>query len=67
MTTTTHSPSHRRLDVAGAGLLLVGVLSGLLAYLFITEHGTNPLLLVPSVVAATTGALHLTKRVAARD
>ena len=66
MTTTTHSQSQRRLDVAGLALLLVGLLTGLLAYVYVTERDINPLLLVPSVVAATTGATHLTKRVAPR-
>lgn len=65
--TTTHSHSQRRLDLAGVALLLIGLASGLLAYVFITENGTNPLLLVPSVIATMTGGQHLTKRVAPRS
>ncbi len=61
---TTHS--QRPLDVAGLALLLLGLICGVLAYWLITEHGLNPLILVPSVVAATTGASHITKREAAR-
>lgn len=63
--TTTHS-SHRRLDVAGLALLLLGLICGVLAYWLITVHNVNPLILVPSVAAATTGASHITKREAAR-
>ncbi len=62
--TMTHS--HRRLDVAGLALLLLGLVCGVLAYWLITEHGLNPLILVPSVAAATTGASHITKREASR-
>lgn len=63
--TTMHS--HRRLDVAGFLLLLLGVVCGVLAYWLITVHDMNPLILVPSVVAATTGASHVTKREASRS
>lgn len=62
--TMTHS--HRRLDVAGLVLLLLGLVCGVFAYWLITAHGLNPLILVPSVAAATTGAIHITKREAAR-
>jgi len=59
---TTMPHSHRRIDVAGLLLLLVGLISGCVAYWVITAYSLNPLILVPSVVAATTGASHLTKR-----
>lgn len=62
--TTIHS--HRRLDVAGLALLLLGLICGVFAYWLIAEHNLNPLILVPSVAAATTGASHITKREAAR-
>lgn len=65
--TTTHSQAQRRVDLGSLALLLVGLVSGILAYLFVTQHGTDPLLLVPSVVAVTTGATHLTRRVAPRS
>lgn len=58
--TMTHS--RRRLDVAGLALLLIGLIIGCLSYWLITEYGLNPLILVPSVAAATTGASHITKR-----
>lgn len=58
--------SHRRLDVAGIALLLLGLICGVIAYWLIIEHNLNPLILVPSVAAATTGASHITKREAAR-
>lgn len=70
--TMTHSPrshrpgseqrSYRRLDVAGLALLLIGLTFGVLSYLAISDRGLSVLLIVPSAVAATTGALHLTKR-----
>lgn len=52
----------RRLDVASLALLLVGLICALFSYWLITAHGLNPLILVPSVAAATTGAGHITKR-----
>ena len=70
--TMTHSPrSHRhatehrprrRLDVAGLALLLIGLTFGALSYWLISDRGLSVLLIVPSVVAATTGALNITKR-----
>jgi len=63
VTTTT---SHRRLDVAGLLLLLVGLAFGGLGYWLTVAHDVNALVLVPSVVAITTGATHLTKREAPR-
>lgn len=63
--TTMHS--HRRLDVVGLSLMLLGLVCAVLAYWLITEHGLNPLILVPSVVAATNGASHITKHEAPRE
>lgn len=63
MTTTT---SHRRLDVASLALLLVGLVFGVLAYWLITVRDVNALVLVPSIVAITTGASHIAKREAPR-
>jgi hypothetical protein len=59
--------TRRRLDVASLALLLLGLACGCLAYWLITAHGLNPLILVPPVAAATTGASHITKREAARE
>lgn len=70
MSTTATSPrarQQRRPDLAGVALLTVGIVCGLVSYFLITEEGFNPLLLVPSIVAATTGASHLTKLEAVRD
>lgn len=58
--------SRRRLDVASLALLVVGIVCGGISHLLITEHGLNPLILVPPVIAATTGVLHITKREAPR-
>jgi Na+/H+-translocating membrane pyrophosphatase len=63
VTTTT---SHRRLDVASLALLLVGLVFGVLAYWLITVRDVNALVLVPSIVAITTGASHIAKREAPR-
>lgn len=74
--TTTHSrhrplpPRHRgrrTVDLASLALLIVGLSFGVLAYVLITRNGASPLLLVPSVIAATLGGTHLTKRQAPRD
>lgn len=60
--TTLHShQGHRRIDVAGLILLLIGLTFAVFSYWLITNHGLNALILVPSIVAATTGATHLTK------
>ncbi len=65
--TTTHSHRPRRiLDVASAGLLLIGLIFGGLGYWLVADHGLNALIIVPSIVAATTGAAHITKRRAPR-
>jgi NhaP-type Na+/H+ and K+/H+ antiporter len=66
--TMTHSHrSHRRLDLAGLALLLTGLVFGVISYWLVTERGLNPLIIVPSIVAATTGASHITKREASRQ
>ena len=65
--TMTHSHhSHRRLDMASLTLLIIGIVCGAFSYWLVSEHGLNPLILVPSVVAATIGATHLSKREAGR-
>lgn len=65
--TMTHSHrSHRRLDVASLALLLVGLVFGVLSYWLVADHGLNPLVIVPSVVAATIGVTHVSKREATR-
>ncbi len=64
-TTRSHysqPPAEHRVDFGSLALLTCGVLFGILAYWLITERGSNPLLLVPSIVAATLGATHLIKR-----
>jgi hypothetical protein len=66
--TMTHSHHHsrRRLDAAGLILLFIGLVFGALAYWLIVDRGVNPLILVPAVVAATLGAMHVSKREASR-
>jgi hypothetical protein len=62
--TTTHSHhprSRRSIDVAGFALLVCGLVFGAVALWLIEDRGYTPLLLVPSIVAATIGATHLTK------
>lgn len=67
MTTTNRPGSRRSLDAASVVLMLIGLASAALAYWLITVEGFNALVLVPSVVAFTTGASHLTKREAPRQ
>lgn len=66
MTTTHRIQSRRRLDLPSLILLLVGIISGLVAYVLITQ-GMSALVLIPSVVAATIGATQLTKLEAHRE
>lgn len=68
--TTTHSHhrhARRRVDLAGAFLLVFGLFFGAVVYWLIEEHQVNALFLVPSVVAVTVGGAHLTKWEAPRD
>jgi len=59
----THSQhSRRRLDVASLALLLLGLVFAVFSYWLIEDHGLSPLIVIPSIVAATTGAGHITKR-----
>lgn len=67
MTMTHNRRSHRRLDVGSLALLLVGLVSGAFSYWLVADHGLNPFIIVPSVVAATIGGTHLSKREATRD
>lgn len=61
--TMTHSyTSRRRLDPAGLMLLLIALACGVVSYWLVIDRGVNPLVLVPSIVAATVGASHVTKR-----
>jgi ribose/xylose/arabinose/galactoside ABC-type transport system permease subunit len=65
--TTTHSHrAHRRLDAASLALLLIGLAAGVFSYWLITYRGLNALIIVPSIVAITIGATHITKREASR-
>lgn len=59
--------SRRRLDVAGLTLFLIGLVSGLFSYWLITSQELNALIIIPSVIAVTTGAAHVTKREAVRS
>jgi uncharacterized membrane protein YfcA len=51
----------RRLDVASLALMLTGVIAGGYSGWLIATQGHHPILLIPSVCAAVTGARHLTK------
>jgi len=58
--------ARRRLDVASLALLVIGLVFGGLSYWLVADHGLNALIVVPSIVAAATGAAHITKREASR-
>lgn len=65
--TTTHSRRvPRQLDIGSLTLLLIGLVFGGLSYWLIADRGFNVLIIIPSIVAATTGATHLTKRQASK-
>ena len=57
--TIKNRPS-RTIDVASLILLLIGIFSFILAYMLIQNDDADALLLVPAVVATTTGALNIT-------
>lgn len=52
----------RRIDVASLLLAIIGFAFGAVSYWLIMSKGVNPLVVVPSVVAATIGVMHLVKR-----
>lgn len=58
--------SRRRIDGASLALLLIGICCAVVSYQAITQHGFDPLTIVPAIVAATIGATHLVKREATR-
>lgn len=64
---TPQTAQRRRVDVASASLLVVGIVCGVLSYWAIKHNGLDPLVLVPSVVAATTGAWNLFRYEAPRS
>jgi len=66
VTTTLKSQSRRRLDVSSLVLMVIGLVFGAIAYLLATYSGVNVLVIVPSVVAVTIGAMNLVKREAPR-
>ena len=61
-----HPGGRRRLDLASTTLFLLGLVFAVVSYVLITQHGANPALLVPSIIAITLGATHLTKHQAPR-
>ena len=67
MTTTQRRQARRRLDRANFILLLASIASGIGAYVLISMNEVNAIVLVPSAIAATIAATHLTKHEAPRD
>lgn len=64
-----HSPKHaprRRVDFAGVALFVVGLVFAVISFWLVDARGASALVIVPSIVAATIGASHLTKREAPR-
>ena len=54
-------------DVASALLLAIGLFFGVVSIWLIAYNNVNPLIVLPSLVAAFTGATHLFKYEAPRD
>lgn len=64
---SAHSPRSKKIiDVSSVLLLITGVISGAFAYHLTLTTDISALVLVPSVVAATTGALNLTTVISPR-
>ena len=55
-----HSEPKKVIDLSSVILLAIGVISGFFAFHLTQTTDLNALAIVPSVVAATTGALNLT-------
>lgn len=66
MATIHSAESRRRLDLASLTLLVVGIACGAFSYWLTVAASLNALIIVPSIVAATIGALHLVKHEAPR-
>ena len=49
----------KTLDVSSALLLVVGIISGIIAFKLTETDNVNALIMVPAVVAATAGALNI--------
>ena len=64
---TAHPDAVVRVDIASAILLVIGLFFGAVSIWLIASHGVNPLIIIPSLVAAFTGATHLFKYEAPRD
>lgn len=67
MTTIQLNRQRRKLDLASLALALIGLVSGVLAYVLIETKGYNALVIVPAVVTLTIGLLNITKLEAPRD
>lgn len=67
MTAPLKPQSRLRLDVFSLVLIMIGLLFGTISYVLVTYSDTNVLVIVPSVVAVTIGAMNLVKREAPRD
>ena len=57
---TRHEPPKRKLDLSSLALFLLGCATGIYAYVLTQTTEANALVLVPSVVTATIGALNIT-------
>jgi len=66
VTTTNRHLSRRRLDLSGVVLSCIGLVSGAFSYWLISAEDVNAIVIVPSIVSITVGAMHLTKREAPR-
>lgn len=59
-TTPRRTPPKRVLNVSSVILLVIGVFSGVVAFLLTEKSDASALVMIPSVVAATTGVLNIT-------
>lgn len=66
MATAPRQASRLRLDVMNLTLLLVGIACAIISYQLVEVHDVNVLVIVPSVLAISSGARGLFKREAPR-
>lgn len=51
----------RKIDYGSLALAILGVATGALSYCLVENGAANVLIIVPSIIAATTGFTHLVK------
>jgi hypothetical protein len=62
-----HPDATKKVDLASASLLAIGLLFGALVIFLVFAHGVSPLFIIPSAIATYVGIKHFFKYEAPRD